>query len=63
MHTFLWSIDIWQYHVIERLTLEKIPAVHIMQKSQRILRPARTVQSRASRTGFALIVVSMLAAR
>jgi glycerol-3-phosphate acyltransferase PlsX len=34
-----------------------------MQKSQRTLRPVLIAQNRASRTGFALIVVSMLAAR
>jgi hypothetical protein len=43
--------------------LEKTLDVLIMQKSQRILQLARIVQTRASRTGFAPIVVSMLAAR
>jgi hypothetical protein len=62
-HANFYGVLIWQYHVIERQTLEKTPAVLIMQKSQRTLRLARIVQNRASRTGFALIVVSMLAAR
>jgi hypothetical protein len=63
MHHYLWSVDIWQYHVIERPTHEKTPDELIMQKSQRTLRLVRIARNRALRTGFVPIVVSMLAAR
>ncbi len=63
MHYFLWSIDLWQYHVIERPTLEKTLGALTTQRSQKTLLIARIAQNRALRIESALIVVSMLAVR
>lgn len=62
MHNF-YGESLWQYHAIERPTLVKTPDAHTTQRSQRTQWLALIVQNRASRTEFALIVVSMLAVR
>ena len=50
---------LWQYHAIERRTLEKIQDAHTTLRSQKTHPLALIAQNRASRTEFVLIVVSM----